>query len=212
MLTPDFCRGARAILGWTRDDLAEMSKVATGTVKHYENGKHMPNIDTLQALEDTFEMNGIVFDNSSIKIVETARKHLFGEGWYIKALEDVYYTLKQNPGDFLCMYSDDALSPPEVNDMLRKIRSIDGVKMRSLIKESNTYILGELEEYRYISAQHFQNNVILIYGDKVLLCISNNNEGLLLKEPELNTTLKGTFENLWSIGKKPERTNAKERF
>lgn len=212
MITPERCRGARAILDWTRSDLSQASKVKEGTIKAFETGISSPTTDTIGALLNAFEISGIVFTEDGLKQIKTARIELTGDNWYLDGLDDVYQSLKANPGEFLLMYADDALSPPEVNDKIREIRSLDGVSMRQLIEEGNRYLLGETSEYRYVSKEHFQNNVILLYADKVLLCVSGNDEGLILKEPDLNETLKGTFDNLWNIGNEPEGTDAKERF
>jgi transcriptional regulator with XRE-family HTH domain len=39
MISADQCRAARALLGWTREDLAKAAGVSAGTIKNVELGK-----------------------------------------------------------------------------------------------------------------------------------------------------------------------------
>lgn len=60
-MKPALARAARAILGWTMEDLARRSRVAKSTVQDYENGKRTPNRLTRFAFATAFEEAGIEF-------------------------------------------------------------------------------------------------------------------------------------------------------
>jgi transcriptional regulator with XRE-family HTH domain len=60
-LTPEQCRGARAMLGWTRGDLAKRSKVSAATLADFEAGKRAPYPRTLADIRVALEAGGIVF-------------------------------------------------------------------------------------------------------------------------------------------------------
>ena len=38
--------------------------------------------------------------------------------------------------------------------------------MRSLVREGDTYLMGKLDEYRYLPEMFFHNSTTVIYGDK----------------------------------------------
>ena len=61
MLTPAQLRAARALLGWTRDDLAAKSGVAAVTVKGFEYLGADSKISTLQKMRRALETAGIQF-------------------------------------------------------------------------------------------------------------------------------------------------------
>jgi transcriptional regulator with XRE-family HTH domain len=61
MLTPAQLRAARALLGWTRDDLAERSGVAAVTVKGFEYLGADSKISTVQKMQRALEAAGIQF-------------------------------------------------------------------------------------------------------------------------------------------------------
>jgi transcriptional regulator with XRE-family HTH domain len=60
-ITPDQSRGARAMLGWTRDDLAERSRVSAATLADFEAGKRVPYNRTLADIRRALEEGGIEF-------------------------------------------------------------------------------------------------------------------------------------------------------
>ena len=60
-ISPEQCRGARAMLGWSRDRLASEAEVAVGTVIDFERGARQPYKRTLSDLRRAFEGSGIVF-------------------------------------------------------------------------------------------------------------------------------------------------------
>ena len=61
MLTPAQLRAARALLGWSRDDLAEKSGIAAVTTKGFELGSTDPKLSTIQKWRRALEAGGVIF-------------------------------------------------------------------------------------------------------------------------------------------------------
>ncbi|TXN40651.1 helix-turn-helix transcriptional regulator [Methylobacterium sp. WL30] len=55
------CRAARALLDWTREDLARESKVSRATIADYETGKRPARERTTDDLRQALEAGGIEF-------------------------------------------------------------------------------------------------------------------------------------------------------
>jgi transcriptional regulator with XRE-family HTH domain len=49
-ITPELCRGARAILGWSQQELAARAEIARTTIADYELGQIAPQARTLRDL------------------------------------------------------------------------------------------------------------------------------------------------------------------
>ena len=66
MLDPAQIRAARALLGWTQEDLAKASGVGTATIQRMEKSKQMITgyISTVVRLQEAFEKAGIQFIDS----------------------------------------------------------------------------------------------------------------------------------------------------
>ncbi|WP_262299714.1 helix-turn-helix domain-containing protein [Microvirga sesbaniae] len=60
-LRADQCRAARALLGWSRDELAKRSKVSNATLADFEAGKRTPYDRTLADIQKALEEAGIQF-------------------------------------------------------------------------------------------------------------------------------------------------------
>jgi transcriptional regulator with XRE-family HTH domain len=61
MITPAQLRAARALLDWTREDLAAKSGVAAVTTIGFEHGKTDPKISTLYKWRRALEAAGVTF-------------------------------------------------------------------------------------------------------------------------------------------------------
>lgn len=60
-MIPEQCRGARAMLGVSRGDLANRAQVAERTIADFEAARRQPIPATLQALQRALEDAGIEF-------------------------------------------------------------------------------------------------------------------------------------------------------
>lgn len=64
-LTPEQCRGARAMLGWTRERLADESRVSPATLADFEAGKRVPYERTIADIRIALEEGGCDFIDSN---------------------------------------------------------------------------------------------------------------------------------------------------
>jgi len=63
LITSAQIRGARAMLGWSREDLSKRSGVGISALMRFEASEGVPagKIQTLQLVQDAFEKAGIEF-------------------------------------------------------------------------------------------------------------------------------------------------------
>ncbi|ESW90558.1 helix-turn-helix domain-containing protein [Mesorhizobium australicum] len=58
-ISPSQCRAARALVGWSQDQLAAASQVAKTTIANFEAGKRTPYDRTLVDLQAALEAAGV---------------------------------------------------------------------------------------------------------------------------------------------------------
>jgi len=63
MFTPGQCRAARALLGWSQQELASRACVGIVTVHQLETGISQPRRATLDVIQRAFEAAGVEFTN-----------------------------------------------------------------------------------------------------------------------------------------------------
>jgi transcriptional regulator with XRE-family HTH domain len=61
MLTPQQLRGARALIGWSRERLAEESGVPNRTLEKFETGTGDLKLQTAAKVRRTLEKAGVIF-------------------------------------------------------------------------------------------------------------------------------------------------------
>ena len=60
-ITPEQCKGARAMLGMSREALAEASSITHRTIVDFERGARRPHASTEAMLRTALEKAGVVF-------------------------------------------------------------------------------------------------------------------------------------------------------
>ncbi|AWI90300.1 transcriptional regulator [Methylobacterium sp. DM1] len=61
MIDPTQIRAARAILGWTMEDLSGKAGVSLASIKNIERGVTDPRASTLRAIQGALEDGGVIF-------------------------------------------------------------------------------------------------------------------------------------------------------
>ena len=61
MISPAQCRAARALLGWTQQELADAATIGNATIKNFESGKSVPQSATLRILAQALQSAGVTF-------------------------------------------------------------------------------------------------------------------------------------------------------
>ena len=89
MITAAQCCGARAMLGWSREQLAGASKVALRTIVDFEREARKPRHATLDVIQRALESAGVIFveengDGPGVRL----RKSLAGLDADIKDAKD----------------------------------------------------------------------------------------------------------------------------
>lgn len=212
-IEPYQVRAARGMLGWSQSELAERAGTSLSAVADCENERGRTSLETYERFIAAFERECVFITAIGVEKRSASSYEIDGEDWWLKTLDDVYYTLIDTGGEMLMMFSDDRESSKETNNRIRKIRNA-GIKMRQLVREDNTYMIGPATEYKWIPKQYFLNYVTMIYGDKVAVCAEDNTKAVISRDANLANTWRNIFEMLWNGVSllEPAKSTANERF
>ncbi len=204
-------RAGRELLGLNQSDLATAMDVSLSKISRVESGITKSG-DSLLHIKKCLEGMNVRFTQSGVEIVENRLEVIEGEGCYMKLLDDVLITLKNHPDkELLIMFASDKISPPEVNDKYRILRQI-GVQMRQLIRDGDTYIMGQLDEYQCIPKEYFTNIVTVVYADKVAQVNGGETRVTIHIDNDLSRRERLVFQYFWDTGSKPKISTAEEKF
>jgi len=208
-------RSGRAYLGWTQEQLADAADLSFQGVQKIERGETQPTARTQDKITRAFQKSGVTFTSKGIEYEPYPVLTLTGETeelCYLQVLDDVHEHLsdKKNP-ELLISFADDSVSPQSVNDSYRKMRA-SGIAMRQLIQDGNTYIIGPLEEYRYVPKNFFINRVTLVYGDRVASMAGGLTQAIIRVDAVQANVQRNMFNLLWSVLEQPKTSTADEKF
>jgi transcriptional regulator with XRE-family HTH domain len=77
--TPGQCRAARALIGWSQDQLARASKVAKATIANFEAENRDPYPRTLDDIRAALEVAGVEFTNGGQPGVRIQKEYKQGD-------------------------------------------------------------------------------------------------------------------------------------
>jgi transcriptional regulator with XRE-family HTH domain len=220
MTTGKQIRAARMLAGWSAEELAEKAEINRETVLNIERKVFSPRPDTLAKIIRVFDENGVEFiGERGTALKDDQIVTLNGDNVFFRVLDDVISTLRDSKFKsgkealFACVR--DKLSPPVVVENYRRLRK-EKIRMRSLVKEGDTYLMGDIMEYRYLPAAYFTNTPQIIYGDKVATLLYSEGKkrksALIMRNAQAAAAQRNLFNFIWSVAQKPEKTDATVRY
>lgn len=210
----ELIRAARGALDWSQTELAEQADVHFQTIVSIEKGASSPSSTTLSKIRQAFERNGLEIEGDNLRLNKKAIYEIEHNNWYLELLDDVYKTLKDKPieeKEVLIGFASNKKSSEDVIKKWKEIRNAQ-IKMKTLVCEGDTYLMGGLDEYRYVSEQFFTNYVQIIYADKVAFSSKTHEKAIVIRDSFLAGSMRKQFEAFWITGKKPEKSDADRRF
>ncbi len=205
-------KAARNYLGMSQPELAEVLRMSSAGILGIEKGETTPQANTHKKLINYFMLRGITFENDAICIKSNSIITIDGKNWWNEVLADVHETLKNNKDkEVLFLFSDDSLSPHKVNEQMKAMRN-DGITMRQIIKEDNTFMMGYENEYKWMPKEYFALRVSLVYADKYVVCAEDNTKAVIFKDAGLADQIRNMFNFMWSNLPNAKRSTANERF
>lgn len=202
---------ARGLLGLNQTQLAEYLGVSLLKITRAESGVTKSG-DILLEIKSGLEQMGIRFTRNGVELVTSYLEIIEGEDCYLKLLDNVSLALQRSENkEFMIMFASDKVSPSEVNARYRAMRK-NGVTMRQLIQEGDTYIMGKLDEYKTIPEKYFINIVTVIYADCVAQVSGDGTQVIVHHDANLAKREREIFQYFWDTGKKPKKSTAKEKF
>lgn len=218
MITNHQIRAARALVGWSAGELAAQARVTRETVSNIENKLVQARTGTMERIVQAFEKKGVEFiGNRGVELKNNEVVIIKGNHVFFRLLDDVMATLRGiDKAEALFGCVSDKVSPPVVIENYRNLRK-SGISMRSFVKEGDTYLMGRIEEYRYIPAQFFHNNATVIYDNKFATMILDPETGkdvaaVVIQNSHVAEAQRTLFNLIWSNAKMPHETTADVRY
>lgn len=213
MITADQIRAGRGLLGWSQTELSKRTGLSTPAIGNIEIEKHKPTLETQAKIIRAFDEAGIEVIDEGVRRKRDKITILEGDDAFLRLFDDMYYTICNSPQkDVLVICADEKVTPPEGIEKIRLIRQAGG-KFRHIIEEGDHYMLGPINEYKWLPKEYFINRVTLIYGDKVAFACEEPHYFItIIHDVNLSKTQKNFFEFCWNNLKRPTWSETERVF
>lgn len=215
MLSREQIRAARAWLNLGQQEIADAINISGQTISDIENERTNPKAAILEKLQSFFEIRGLEFtSDGGIKKSQNLVKIYEGADCYVRLLDDAHRVLAPKKGEICFLGADETRSPPHVIKKFREMR-IDGIRMRSLIKDGDTYIMGKPDEYKWMNDELFvDSDVKIIFANYVAYLVSwlDTSRVIVILDESIAQENQRTFDYIWKQSQGPTQSTAKETY
>ncbi len=206
-------RGARGILNWSQNDLAERTNISATSIGSIEKGQSQPRESTMLAIQKAFESSGIEFLGKDGVRIKTGEVRVFtGRNGYLEFFEDVYGTLDREGGEVYVSNVDERKFVKWHGDLgdyhLEKMAGLkQKIQYRILIQEGDTYFpASDYSSYRWISREYFTTVPFYVYGKKLAIMLFENEPTIILLDyPAVAQAYRLQFDAMWRAASEPNK-------
>lgn len=205
-------KAARAMLNWSRGDLAALSGVSEPNIIRLEAGGE-GRAETLRKITDSFENHGIVFTiNGGVDPARPELRTYTGQSGLHHFFDDVYETTKENGGEivitgFAESQFDTALDPEFDKMHMERMVKLSNFSMRCLVEDGDFNFFSSYCQYRWTPRGQFSPVPFYIYGNKIAFIQFNVLVDapliVVLQSKAITDSFRIQFEELWRSARIP---------
>lgn len=214
MITADQIRAARALANWSQGELSKRTGLSTPAIGNIEIEKHKPSLETQTKIIQAFSEADIEFIDEGVRRMQDKVKILEGDDAFLRLLDDIFYSVSNSDNkEVLVSCADERQSSDIAIAKITQTRKA-GAKFRHLIEDGNNFIMGPLNEYKFIPEKFFINRVSVVYAGKVAFVSKDLDTGYItvIKDTSLVSVQRNFFEFFWSHSVHPTFSNAEKRY
>ena len=214
MITPKQIRAARAILGWSQQELADAVGLSKQTIIDAEREGHQARAETLGRISQVLEDAGLEFLTGGVRERVDIVSIYEGEDCGIRLLRQAYSELQGKSEQILFYGASEDRANEEIIDEAKKIKAA-GIDMRLLIRNNDTHIMGDLSDYRWMPDKLWlDSDAKTIFGDKVAYAVTWQNKPKIIcfRDRKIAEIEKKIFNFVWEISARPTHSTSKTRY
>lgn len=211
MLTIQQLKAARALLGWTQQDLARAAGMHLNVINNLERGTTNPRQKTVEKLQKALEDSGVAFLGA--RGVELARQAMAlrkveGPGCIAALIEDVLRHAGGAGDEILSVMGDIRNFNAHDADAARAFydeKAARGFRERLITCARPGFYPRHSQDYRVLAPAALGAVDTVIYGDSVAFIAWHDQEVVILRGADFAQGQRRVFEMLWAAGHSPVR-------
>ena len=204
-------RAARALLDWTRDDLAKASGVSVPALTQIEGEHRIARGSSLDKIRISLEKAGIVFtDNMGVKMKSDLLSVFEGEQGIQHFMDDLYVTALNGAKEFLISggFEKDfytMVSPATVRAHTERMAKIEDFKIRFIKPRSDpSQPTSRYVDYKVLPDHMIFSVPFYVYGQKLgIITWSPQPRVVVLNDAKVTESFVTQFNIFWKMARRP---------
>lgn len=204
-------RAARALLDWTRDDLAKASGVSVPALTQIEGEHRMARGSSLDKIRGALEGAGVVFtDNMGVKMKSDLLTVFEGDGGIQRFMDDLYVTALNGATEFLISggFEKDfytMVSPEIVRAHTERMAKIPNFKIRFIKPRSDpSRPTSSYVDFKMLPDQMIFSVPFYVYGQKLgIITWSPQPRVVVLNDAKVTESFVTQFNIFWRMARRP---------
>lgn len=213
-------RGARGILNWSQQDLAQRTGISATSIGSIENGQTTPRASTLETIKNTLERNGIEFLGlDGVRQQASFIQTYSGTSGFRDFMDHLYDVAKTYGGEIVLFNANPMnwykwLGEDWFNAHSKRMHDLGSkINFKITSKEGeNLFISKEFAEYRWFPSELFNDKALYSYGDNLAFVNFEENDVsvVVLKQNDFAKAVKVLFNIAWDhVAVSPENQKQK---
>ncbi|MDD2325126.1 MAG: helix-turn-helix transcriptional regulator, partial [Alphaproteobacteria bacterium] len=162
-------RGARGLLGWSMEELADQCELTRLTIRQIENETVQPQERTLARILTVLDQEGIEFtDNEGVCVRKHQMRTYSGKTGYRQLLDHIYETVRKG-GRIRQFNFGDARYMPIAAEHIARMEAIEGLDAKVLVQEGELGAPLSYCGYKLLDDEFKDVAPWYLYGDYVVI-------------------------------------------
>ena len=200
-------RGARGILNWSQQDLAQRTGISATSIGSIENGQTTPRSSTMETIQTTFERNGIEFLGlDGVRLQSDHIRTYTGTTGFREFMDHLYETAKTIGGEVVLFNANPInwykwLGEDWFKEHSKRMHDLgDKISFKITSKKGeNLFISRDFAEYRWFPDELFSDRALYAYGDNLAFVNFDDTDisVIVLKQADFSKAFRVLFNIAW---------------
>jgi len=209
-------RGARGLLGWSMEELADKTELTRITIRQVEDDTVQPQERTLNKIFAIFDKHGLEFlPEEGVKMRKQEARYYSGKAGYRQLLDHIFETMKDggvirqfNFGDLRYLPTEEVF----VAEHLKRMSSVKGLDAKVLEPANEDSEQVDYCRYRYMDKKFKDMAPWYLYGDYLVHSLfetGGKREFVTVHSKLLAERYLKEFDIFWNFADEPRKKKGK---
>lgn len=205
IIKPLQIRAARAILNWSREDLAKKSGISVTTIHNIENEYHAMNSATFSKLMETLERSNITFiGQTGVELNEEIIKIYHGPSGFQDFFDEVYESVRQAEGNQIIRITGvdetkfmENLDQSFTNTHVQRMQKLFNLEIRVITSKLHDKVRLGYVNYKCVEDKYFSAIPSYNYANKFAHIIWDPLQVIVINHSGLSEANAKQFDFIW---------------